>query len=211
MTSCTCHNQTTSAPITITTTHSPHSHSTDKASGSFSLIIEWLWYWNAHWWELVDSTSRTPLPPWSHRPALSLISSMGHTVEMTKPITMMTRMTRVMAPNGWLTICTVQREEGETSMAALQLYRTWHLSHGLTMFFLNISRRESLTIFLDPLIDDYISDSRWVENLPQCGLAFLVGCYTACLLYFEICLNAHSIEWMVSENDKYDWTEPTCD
>lgn len=211
MTSCTCHNQTTSAPITITTTHSPHSHSTDKASGSFSLIIEWLWYWNAHWWELVDSTSRTPLPPWSHRPALSLISSMGHTVEMTKPITMMTRMTRVMAPNGWLTICTVQREEGETSMAALQLYRTWHLSHGFTMFFLNISRRESLTIFLDPLIDYFISDSRWVENLPQCGLTFLVGCYTACLLYFEICLNAHSIEWMVSENDKYDWTEPTCD
>lgn len=211
MTSCTCHNQTTSAPITITTTHSPHSHSTDKASGSFSLIIEWLWSWNTHWWELVDSTSRTPLRPWSHRPALSLISSMGHTVEMTKPITMMTRMTRVMAPNGWLTICTVQREEGETSMAALQLYRTWHLSHGFTMFFLNISRRESLTIFLDPLIDYFISDSRWVENLPQCGLTFLVGCYTACLLYFEICLNAHSIEWMVSENDKYDWTEPTCD
>lgn len=91
MTSCTCHNQTTSAPITITTTHSPHSHSTDKASGSFSLIIEWLWSWNTHWWELVDSTSRTPLRPWSHRPALSLISSMGHTVEMTKHITMTTR------------------------------------------------------------------------------------------------------------------------
>lgn len=207
MTSSTCHNQTTSAPITITTTHSPHSQSTDKASGSFILIIEWLGSWNAHWWELVDSTSRTPLPPWSHQPALCLISSGTHSGNDKAHYHEDPDDTR----NGaqWLTDHMHHAERGDkhgcpSVVPYLTLVTCFH-----NVLSEHFQERVSDNLFGSPNSWLYFWFSLSREPSPM--WANIPSGLLHCMVNVFWDMSQCSLEWMVSEIYKYDWTEPTCD